>query len=114
MIGILLIYWIWKAYTNLAIEYDKNKWTYFFIGVIAYYGSTAIAGFVVGLFSVFINGIDSTEGESYINPGWNIFFVLCGALGCYGVFKLLENKVQKERAMAKKEGIESIGVSDEN
>ncbi|AXB55558.1 hypothetical protein [Flavobacterium fluviale] len=113
MLGILFIYWIWKAFTNLALEYDKNKWTYFFIGIAGYYGSTAIAGFAVGLVSVFVSGIDTNE-DSFINPGWNILFVFCGALGCYGVYKLLESRGEKEKRLYKKEGIESIGVRDEN
>jgi len=113
MIGILFIYWIWKGYSNLALEYDKNKWTYFFIGIVAYYGGTAVAGFAVGLLSVLINGVDNVNDDSFVDPGWNILFVLFGGLACYGIYKFLENKLQNERELNKKEGIESIGVIDE-
>ncbi|KAF2331031.1 hypothetical protein [Flavobacterium ginsenosidimutans] len=114
MIGILLIYWIWKGYTNLALEYDKNKWGYFAIGIVAYYGGTLVAGFATGLLAVLIGGVDSVDDNSFTNPGWNILFVLCGALACYGVYKLLESKGEKEKALQKIEGIESIGVTEEN
>ncbi|MBW1658107.1 hypothetical protein [Flavobacterium quisquiliarum] len=114
MIGILFIYWIWKGFTGLALEYDKSKWGYFGIGIASYYGGTLVSGFAVGLLSVLIGGVDNVADDSFINPGWNIFFVLCGGLACYGVYKLLENKGEKEKALFKKEGIDSIGVIDEN
>lgn len=114
MLLILFIYWIWKGFTNLALEYDKNKWGYFAIGIISYYAGTLLAGFVVGLLSVFIGGLDSIDDSSFSSAGWNILFVLCGVLTCYGVYKLLEHKGQKEKLLQKKEGIESIGVIEEN
>lgn len=114
MIGILFIYWIWKSFTNLALEYDKNKWGYFGIGILFYYGGTLASGFIIGLLSVFIGGLESANEDSFANPGWNILFVLCGGLACYGVYKLLESKGEKEKALSKKEGIESIGVIEEN
>lgn len=114
MIGILFIYWIWKGFTGLALEYDKNKWGYFAIGIVSYYGGTLIAGFMVGLLGVLISGVDNITDESFANPGWNILFVLCGGLACYGVYKLLESKGEKEMALKKKEGIDSIGVIEEN
>ncbi|MDP5197999.1 hypothetical protein [Flavobacterium sp. DG2-3] len=114
MIGILLIYWIWKGFANLALEYDKNKWGYFAIGIVSYYGGTLVSGFIVGLLAVFISGVDSVNDDSFTNPGWNILFVLFGALACYGVYRLLENKCEKEKELQKKEGIDSIGVIEEN
>ncbi|GAA3753604.1 MULTISPECIES: hypothetical protein [Flavobacterium] len=114
MIGILLIYWIWKGYTNLALEYDKNKWGYFGIGIVSYYGGTLVAGFLVGILAVLIRGVENVNDDSFSNPGWNILFVLFGALACYGVYKLLESKGEKEKELQKREGIESIGVTEEN
>ncbi|MBE8727212.1 hypothetical protein [Flavobacterium hungaricum] len=114
MLGILFIYWIWKAFTNLALQYNKNKWTYFIIGLAAYYGSTMISGFAAGMLVVLVNGVANVTENSFNNAGWNILFVLCGILVCYGTYKLLERKAIKEWAVSKKEGIESIGVTDEN
>lgn len=114
MIGILFIYWIWKGFSNLAIEYDKNKWTYFFIGLGSYYGTTIVAGIVYGIIVVLTNGVDAVNDENYNSVEWNLLFVLLGGLACYGVYKFLENKGEKERELNKKEGIESIGVIEEN
>ncbi|MFD1601184.1 hypothetical protein ACFSJW_22560 [Flavobacterium artemisiae] len=114
MLGFLFIYWIWKAFANLALQYNKNKWTYFIIGIVAYYGSTMISGFTAGLLMVLVSGAVGVTEDSFNNAAWNILFVLCGILGCYGTYKLLERKAIKEWALSKKEGIESIGMTDEN
>nr|WP_294787854.1 hypothetical protein [uncultured Flavobacterium sp.] len=114
MIGILFIYWIWKAFTNLAVQYEKNKWGYFGIGMVSYYGGTLLSGFIVGLLSAFTGGLEVVDDEGFKNEGWSILFVLCGGLACYGVYKLLESKGEKEKALSGKEGIESIGVIEEN
>ena len=114
MIGFLFIYWIWKAFSNLAMEHNKNKWKYFFIGIGSYYGGTIVGGFLIGITLVIINGFDSVASENFEDTGWNVFFVLFGGLACYGIYKFLENKLKKERELLEKEGIESIGLVEEN
>ncbi|RVT78373.1 hypothetical protein EOD40_03825 [Flavobacterium sufflavum] len=114
MIGLLFIYWIWKAFSNLAIEYNKNKWKYFFFGIVSYYASSVIVGFVLAIVMGFINGFDSVANENYDTSGWNLFFVFFGGLGCYGAYKFLERKGEKERELVEKEGIDSIGLFEEN
>ena len=114
MIGILFIYWIWKAFSNLAVEYDKNKWKYFFFGIGSYYAGSAIGGAFSAVVMGIINGFDSLAEENFENSGWNLFFVLFGGLTCYGVHKFLENKLQKERELNEIEGIENIGLTEEN
>ncbi|MGM8362398.1 hypothetical protein ACSV4D_10830 [Flavobacterium sp. ARAG 55.4] len=114
MIGLLFIYWIWKSFSNLAVEYGKNKWLYFFIGIGSYYGGQMIAGFFGAILFGIVYGFDAVANENYDGSAWSLFFVFCGGLGCYGVYKFLEKKGQKERELIKKEGIESIGVIEEN
>jgi cytochrome bd-type quinol oxidase subunit 2 len=114
MIGLLFIYWIWKAFSNLAIEYNKNKWKYFFIGIGSYYGGTIVGAFLLGIAFVIIKGVDSVANENFEDAGWNFLFVLFGCLVCYGVYKFLEKKLQKERDLLENEGIDSIGLVEEN
>jgi hypothetical protein len=114
MIGFLFIYWIWKAFTNLALEYGKNKWAYFFFGIASYYGGTILGGFLVGIVLGLIKGFEYVANENFDNAGWSILYVILGGLACYGTHKLLENKLEKERESNKKEGIDNIGVTEEN
>jgi apolipoprotein N-acyltransferase len=114
MFGFLFIYWIWKAFGNLALEYAKNKWKYFFIGLGSYYGITFLSAIIYVLVIAIFNGFDVLDDNSYYSSGIDFIFALAGGLGCYGVYKYLESKGQQERELAEKEGIESIGVVQEN
>ncbi|WJS95359.1 hypothetical protein NYQ10_02650 [Flavobacterium johnsoniae] len=114
MLGFIFIYWIWKAFSNLAIEYDKKKWNYFFIGLGSYYGITFLSAIVYVIAIAIIKGFDSLDDESNYDSSLDFFFALLGGLGCYGVYKYLESKGEKEKELSKKEGIESIGLIEEN
>lgn len=115
MIGILFIYWIWKAFSNLAIKYNKNKWKYFFIGLLSYYGSSFLFAIIYILIIGIVNGFDAVDQVNFNSPGLNLFFGALGALACYGIHKYLENRGEKLNELIKREGIESIGVTvDEN
>ncbi|MFZ0597774.1 MAG: hypothetical protein WAM46_12410 [Flavobacterium sp.] len=114
MFGFIFIYWIWKAFSDLAIQFNKNKWKYFFIGLVSYYGMTFISGFIYAITLGFINGFDSLADGDYDDAGLNLIFALFGGLGCYGVYKFLESRGFKQRDLASKDGIESIGVIQEN
>lgn len=113
MIGLLFFYWIWKGFSNLAIEYGKNKWKYFFIGIGSYYGSGILAGILLGIFLILFKGVDAASAEDFDNAGWNFLFLLFGGLGCYGTYKLLEKRAEKERELIGKDEIDNIGVTDE-
>jgi len=114
MFGFLFIYWIWKAFSNLAIDYSKNKWKYFFIGLLSYYGITLLSGVIYVIIIAIINGIDALDDNSYYSSGIDFIFALFGGLGCYGIYKYLESIGQKERELSRKEGIESIGLAEEH
>ena len=113
MFGLVFIYVIWKAFSNLALAYAKNKWKYFFIGLGAYYGITFLSAIIYVIIIAIINGIDALDDSSYYSSGIDFIFALFGGLGCYGVYKYLESKGQKEIELSKKEGIESIGLAEE-
>ncbi|MFC4477899.1 hypothetical protein [Flavobacterium chungangensis] len=114
MLSILLIYWIWKPFANLAIEYDKNKWMYFLLGLLSYFFFALLFCFLyIGLFG-FLNGFDAIDQIEFENIGLNLLCFALGALGCYGVYEFLKRKLQKQRDLSVKEGIENIGVLEEN
>jgi hypothetical protein len=61
-----------------------------------------------------INGFESVANGNFDDAGWSILYVIFGGLTCYGIYKLLENKLEKERELNRKEGIENIGIIEEN
>jgi hypothetical protein len=110
MIGLLFIYWIWKMYSNLAFEYNRNKWLYFFIGLGVYFGTTAFVGVVYAIILDITGGTQALEKSNFDSMGLKFCAFIIGIAVCYGFFKLLEKKWEKERVENKKEGIESIGL----
>jgi len=89
MLGILLIYFIWKHYSELAIEHNRNKWGFGLLGIATYYLGTFIAGVAIGI-------IDLIAGTHYIDESSNIILSLIsmpfGLLFVWGLYKLLESK----------------------
>lgn len=68
MLGLLLIYFIWQYFSELAFEYNKNKWLYFVIGVVSYYAGTFVAGIIIGLVALIMNSnFVETTPEILIN-----------------------------------------------
>lgn len=114
MIGLLFLYWIWKAFSNLAIEYDKNKWKYFFIGLGSYFGANFLFALIYVLGLAIVYGFEVLDDESYYNSGLDFICAILGGFGCYGIYRFLENKNQRQRELMEKEGLESIGIIEEN
>lgn len=96
MLGFALIYFIWKKFSELAFEYDKNKWLYFIVAIITYYGCTFFAGILIGLLDVFANTnfIETT-------PEWalGILALPIGILGTWLLYRFLKKKWIREKEL---------------
>lgn len=91
MIGILLVYFIGKSYYDLAGNYDKNKWGYAILGIIAYYLGTFIGGVIISIVAL-TNKFDIT-GMSDTLLG--LMGLPLGVLSCWGLYKWLERHWSK-------------------
>lgn len=108
MIGILLIYWVGKFFYDLAQTYTKSKWGYAILGLVVYFGSQLVLGFVLAIFNdLFALGIDFEN-----NYGINLLGIPVGILACYILYHYLQKKWKKEYVNPLSE-IDSIGVSNE-
>ena len=52
MLGIVLIYFLGKAFYDLAGKYGKHQWGFAILGVVTYYAGTFIGGILLGLFAI--------------------------------------------------------------
>lgn len=104
MLGIFLIYFIWKKFAELAEMYGNKKWVYGLVGVISYYAGTLLLGIFVAILDlVFRWGIDwETE-----NLGLNLLAIPFGLGTCYLLYYLLNRKWNKE--VVAEDSIEDIG-----
>lgn len=92
MLGILLLYFIWNYYTELAFEHDKKKWVYGVIGIATYYAGTFIGGIVIGLSYIIAGNHYIDDSNAIISA---IIAMPFGVLSVWGLYKLL--KYQWER-----------------
>jgi thiamine transporter ThiT len=93
MLGIILIYFIWKYYSELAVEHNKSKWGFALLGIASYYFGTFMGGLTFGI-------IDLLIGSNYVessNIVLNLIVLPFGLLFVCGLYKLLENKWKTQK-----------------
>lgn len=88
MLGILLIYFIGKAFYDLAQEHNKNKWVFAILGVVSYYGGTIIAGVSFALLAEL--GVTDFFIE-LPEFGLSLLAIPFGILTCWAFYKILSS-----------------------
>lgn len=93
MLSILLIYFIGRKFYELAAEFNKHKWGFAILGIVAFYIGAII-------FGIFIILYQSLKGEYFINSGNNagidLASIPCGLLACYGLYKYLNKSWERK------------------
>ncbi len=91
MLGVLLLYFIGKAFFDLAVDYDKYRyrWGYAILGIVCYYGSAILGGIVLFiLYELFGSGSIDDLDERLLG-----FLELpLGLLGCWIGYKILQRR----------------------
>jgi amino acid permease len=103
MLGILLIYFIWKRFAELAEGYNHKKWVFGLLGVVTYYAGTIIAVLILVLLVLVFDfdiDFDNTLLMSFIGLPF-------GILACYLLHYFLKKKWEKEIIVT--DSIEDIG-----
>jgi hypothetical protein len=100
MLGFLLLYFIWKYYSELAVEYDKHKWGYVLLGIATYYIGTFVGGFVIGL-------ILELMGSDVSDLLLTFIALPFGLLSVWGLYKILQNRWSKESANSDNNSLDS-------
>lgn len=93
MLGIFLIYFIGKKFAELAEQYDRHKWGYGILGVVAYYLGTIIFGVLYVLYIEFFTEKSIDEVNEHVI---NFMAVPFGLLICWIVYRLLESAWKKK------------------
>ena len=57
MIGLLILFFIGKAFFTLAQKHNRNKWLFGILSVVIYYGSAFLGGMLIGVIAI------ATENE---------------------------------------------------
>jgi uncharacterized membrane protein YeiB len=100
MVGLLLMFFIARAFSELAFENNKSRWGYGILGVLIYYFGTFIGGFIIGIAGI-IFGTNIADESSKI-----VLTLVCvpfGLLLCWGYYKLLGNYWNNKRRILNNE-----------
>ncbi len=89
MLGFILLYHVWKRFSELALNFGRSKNNGWY-GVLAYVLGILTFGFILGILNEIFNwGIDWDN-----NLAVNLFEIPVGILCCYILYKILERKWQ--------------------
>ncbi|MFK7810517.1 MAG: hypothetical protein AB8F74_22110 [Saprospiraceae bacterium] len=94
MLGLLLLYFIGKKFSELAKDYNKKTWVYILLGIVSYYLGTFVGGIVLVIvldmfFSIAIEEIDDFVIGLMAMP--------FGLLMCWGYYRLLVRNWSKQK-----------------
>ncbi len=91
MLGIILLFHVWKRFSELALNFGKSKNNGWY-GILAYVLGILTFGFALGILNeIFSWGIDWDNNFSI-----NLIEIPVGILCCYILYKILERKWQSQ------------------
>ena len=91
MVGFILIFFVGKAFYDLAGLNNKSQWGFAILGVASYYAGTFIGGIMLAVLSEL--AIFSIENMSDVVLG--ILALPIGVLTCWGTYTLLKTHWNK-------------------
>lgn len=112
MLGLVFIYFCGKYFYELAIEHNKNKYLYAFLGVLSYYGSMLLYGFIYGIFLA-IYDIDSLEKMESNSTMLTLILIPFGILTAVIFHKFLEKKWSSNPKKADFEVLDDVFLDNE-
>lgn len=91
MFGFLLLYFIWKYYSELALEHNKSKWGYALLGMVSYYGGAFIGGILLAAIGLLIGWDITNTSDIFLS----LMALPFGVLSVWGLYKILERQWSK-------------------
>lgn len=95
MLGLLLLYFIGRAFFDLAKKHNKNKWLFAILGIATYYASGFVFGFVFAIYQELTGG---TPIEMMDDFQLMLLAIPLGLLGTAGLYFLLRGVWRKKTA----------------
>lgn len=100
MLSLILIYFIGKAFYDLADSHHRHKWGMALAGLAAYFGSQLLLGIVLAI----IFGIDAEDRIMGMNDFLlNIICIVVGAIATWVLYVVLKNNWTKNQKLEDQE-----------
>lgn len=92
MIGLVLLYFVGKAFYDLAGLNNKGQWLYAILGVGSYYAGLIIGSILIAVgYELFIGSVDEVNDTLL-----SILALPIGVLACWGFYRILKNSWEKQ------------------
>lgn len=106
MLGLFLIYFIGKAYYELAHEFDKHRWGFAILGVVTYYAGFYLVAFITGIL-IGLGVFGDLDIDNIPEIGFSLLCLPFGILACWGLHRILKNQWSKARTETNVEALDS-------
>jgi len=103
MLGIFLLYFIGKAFYNLAHEHQKNKWGFAIAGVVSYYAGTIFGEIVI---AVVYELVLEKSIDSFPQVALAFMALPVGLASCWGFYSLLKRNWSKSSTVANNDALD--------
>lgn len=95
MLGLILLYFVGKAFYQLAHEHDRSPWGFAILGVVSYYAGLFIGGIIIAIaYELFAEQSVESVNEILLS----VMALPIGVLSCWGFYQLLKRSWSKAAA----------------
>ncbi|MDH4472841.1 MAG: hypothetical protein QE487_09535 [Fluviicola sp.] len=104
MLGLLLIYFVGRAFYRLAETHKRSKWLFAILGVVTYYVTQFL--FALGLLSYMMSrGREFTSGDELVIT---LVGILVGGIGVSAFYAILKRAWEKKPRIDNNELLDQI------
>jgi hypothetical protein len=97
MVGLILLYFVGKAFYELAGLHGKRRWLYAILGVGSYYAGIIIGGIFLGIgHELFMDGSIDDVNETLLG----VMALPVGVLACWGFYRILKSRWGKKETFS--------------
>ena len=93
MLGLIFIYFLGKYFYELAERFEKGKWGFALLGIVVYYGSLMLFGFLA---AIVIGLLDPVMLDEIPDVVFGLIGIPVGLLSAWLFYKYLEKKWDDE------------------
>jgi amino acid permease len=88
MVGLILLYFVGKAFYDLAGRHNKGQWLFAILGVGSYYAGLFIGAMIIGIvYELFIGSVDDVNDTVL-----GVMALPIGVLSCWGLYRILKSR----------------------
>lgn len=94
MIGLVLLYFVGKAFYDLAGINNKGQWLFAILGIVSYYAGLFIGGIMLGVaYELFYGSLDEVNDTLL-----SVLALPFGVFACWGFYKMLKNRWERKES----------------